>query len=321
MTRLQGRWLCVVAWALALGVATTARAQTRWIDNGSASLAAFAWYWQTVLDPPTPPLSGGFGTAVATTAPNEVHRVLLDHEARVYFGYTVRIEPRDGNTFQLTFRPLSLTTEIRARLGADASSWTPLPAPAFPAAQVIRGGQVLELHLLSNDAWGQRVTEYVTVQEPPRVGGFAGLDRAPREFAFAAGAPRDFTVEDVYLRLHEPRVFLNGTFQESSARTLGDEAGAVVWIYIPGRGRFLLSVVPNARLGFQRVGEIRGSSLRFTIGGETYSIASGSRIAPGTSAYHLYVLQQREWRPSYAHANLEVTFIGAADRVEDALSN
>jgi hypothetical protein len=44
------------------------------------------------------------------------------------------------------------------------------------------------------------------------------------------------------------------------------------------------------------------------------------KIAPGTSAYHLYVLQQPEWRPSYAHA-LDVAFIGAADRVEDALAN
>jgi hypothetical protein len=111
-------------------------------------------------------------------------------------------------------------------------------------------------------------------------------------------------------------VFINGRFEDSSARTLGEETGGVVWIFIPTRGRFLFSVIPNPKQGFSRAGEIRGNSLRFTVGGITYSVNSAARVAPGTAAYNLYVLHQPDWRPTYANANVDVVSMGAADRVD-----
>jgi len=126
--------------------------------------------------------------------------------------------------------------------------------------------------------------------------GFQPSDTAPGELVFAPGTPRDFTVDDATLHLREPRIFINGRLDESSARMLGDETGSVVWIYVANRGRFLLSVVPNARFGFRRAGEIRGSSLRFTVGADTYSVSTAGRIAPGDAAFNLYVLHQPTWR-------------------------
>ena len=282
------------------------------------SARRFAFYWETQLNPPTPPMAdGSFFSTYDESGSNQVHRMLMDRSTRVYFGYTVRIEPQtEVNTFRLTFQPLSLTPALRNRLGDDAASWKALPSTKFPAPQVIRAGEVLELSLLSNTTRGQQLTEYVTVQEPPRREGFGAIGSQSREFSFAAGAPRDFAIGDVTLRLQDPRVFINGRFEESSARTMGEEMGGVVWIYIPMRGRFLLAVSPNPKQGFARAGEIRGNSLRFTVGGNTYSVTSGSRIAPGTAAYNLYVLQQPDWRPTYPSANLDVISIGAADSVD-----
>jgi hypothetical protein len=244
--------------------------------------------------------------------------MLMDRVKRVYFGYTVQVDAQPARTVRLTFFPLKLTAGLRKHLGDDADTWKALPSPKFPAPQTIRLGDVLELNLLSNPGWGQQLTEYVTVQEVPRREGFISFDDIgpKREFSFAAGAPRDFAVSDVVLRLREPRVFINGRFEESSARTLGEESGGVVWIYIPTRGRFLLSVIPNPTHGFTRAGEIRGNSVRFAIGGNTYSINSGSSIAPGMGAYNVYVLQQPDWRPTYANANVDIVSIGAADRVD-----
>jgi hypothetical protein len=91
-----------------------------------------------------------------------------------------------------------------------------------------------------------------------------------------------------------------------------------VSFYIPKRGRFLLSIVPHARLGFRRAGEIRGSSLRFTSGG-TYTVNRAGRIAPGDTAFHLYVRHQPEWR-RYPNADLETVTVGAADQPEDLLA-
>lgn len=312
----------VAVWTLVVAaLAASASAQTRRVGGGSASFSGFAFYWETQLNPPTPPLATTFGTAHDETAPGQVHRMLIDRTKRVYFGYTVRIEPLAGNTFRLAFQPLSLTAALRERLGEDAASWTSLPAPRFPGPQTIRAGEVLELPLLANEAWGQRLTEYVTVEDPDkREEGFRALTRPSREFSFEAGRPRDFSVTDATLRVQDPRVFINGRFEESSSRSVGGQTGAVVWIYIPNRGRFLLSLVPHASQGFRRAGEIRGSSLRFSIGADSYSVSSADRIAPGASAYHLYVLHQPDWRPTYPNANLDVMTIGSADRVQDALA-
>lgn len=313
----------ILAWliALTLAAAAAASSQTRRIDSGSASIGALAFYWHTELNPPTPPLSPSVGTAYDTSA-NQVHRMLIDRAQRVYFGYTVRIEElAEPNTFRLTFQPLSLTPELRQRLGDDAGEWKALPIGRFPAPNTIRGGEVLELSLLSNDAWGQKVTEYVTVEEArPRPQGFQTFGPTPRDFTFAPGSARDFRITDAALRLRDPRVFINGRSDPASARTFNEEAGAVVWIYLPQRGRFLLSLVPNVRSGFRRAGEIRGSSVRFTVGTDVFSVSSDGAIAPGPSPYNIYVLHQPQWKPSYPNANVDVAIIGAADRMEDALA-
>ena len=307
--------------ALTMVAAAPASSQTRRIDSGTASMGTLAFYWHTDLNPPTPPLSSSFGTAFDTSA-NQVHRMLIDRAQRVYFGYTVRVEAlAERNTFRLTFQPLSLTPELRGRLDDDAASWKALPIGRFPAPNIIRGGEVLELSLLSNDAWGQKVTEYVTVEEArPRPQGFQLAGPTPRDFTFAPGPARDFRVTDASLRLRDPRVFINGRFDAASARTFNEESGAVVWIYLPQRGRFLLSLVPNAKAGFRRAGEIRGSSVRFTVGSDVFSVSSDGAIAPGPSPYNVYVLHQPAWKPSYPNANVDVAIIGAADRMEDALA-
>jgi hypothetical protein len=293
-------------------------AQTRRVDSGSASLPTFAFYWETRLAPPAPPLSNAFSALYAVSQPNEVHRILMDGERRVYFGYTVRVETTAlPARFRLSFRPLSLTPDLEQRFNIDAT-WKPLPAPRFPGIADVRSGEVLELSLLTNEAWGQHLTEYVAVQEPTRSPGFETFDRT-RELVVAPGTPRDFTVSDALLHLREPRIFTNGRLQESSNRLLVDETGSIVWVYVPNRGRFLLSLTPLTRFGFKRAGEIRGSSLRFTVGADTYSVSCSRRIAPGDAAFNLYVLHQPGWRPNYPNADLGATIVGAADAVEDAL--
>ncbi len=316
--------VALIAVGLAVvGATVPMHAQTRRVDGGSVALRGFSFFWETRLNPPTPPLASSFGVAQADAATNQVHRLLVDSARHVYFGYTAKVEPlAERNTFRLTFQPLmDLTPELRTRLSLDASAWKPLPAARFPAPQTVRLGDVLELDLLANEAWGQRLTEYVSIQEAPRPPGFQELNKSPRELVFAPGTPRDFTVSDVALRLREPRVFINGRFEESSARSLGDETGSVVWIYLPNRGRFLLSVVPNARLGFRKAGEIRGSSLRFTVGKDTFSLNSAGRIAPGDAAFNLYLLHQPAWKPTYANADTDATIIGGFDRIDDVVEN
>jgi hypothetical protein len=176
--------------SLVIALTAPAIAQSSRIDSGSVSHERFGLYRETHLDPPAPPLADGFGTASMIDASGVVHRVLLDRSRQVYFGYDVLVQPLpQAGTYGVTFQPLTLPLESSQKLlGSDIGNWTLLPAPVFPASQTVRGGQVLELSLLTSSTWGQTLVDYVTVQEPARrVEGF-GIT-PPREFAFAKGIP------------------------------------------------------------------------------------------------------------------------------------
>jgi hypothetical protein len=77
-----------------------------------------------------------------------------------------------------------------------------------------------------------------------------------------------------------------------------------------------LSLVPRPELGFRKAGEVRGSSLSFVIGKDTFTLSTGGRIAPGQAAYSLYVLHDPDFRLTYPNADNSAFVMGAADRPE-----
>ena len=107
--------------------------------------------------------------------------------------------------------------------------------------------------------------------------------------------PHDFTVADAELTLAEPRVFLNGKLEAEESS--GGMSGAVTWLYLEGHGRFVLSLIPNDKLGFVRNGVVSRNGLLFHDRGAEFRVECDSRIAPGSGTYNLYVRQEREWRP------------------------
>lgn len=319
--RVRSFALCLVSMII---LAQQARAQSTRIDGGMISQAKFGFYWETRLDPSSPPMAG-FSTETADN-PGVVHRVLLDRMRQIYVGYdaVVAVLP-ESNRYRITFQKLTMTPELsRSLLGFSPTDWTPIQTPGWglrglPTPQDIRGGEVLELTLLMNTRTGQRVTDYVTVQEPSSK--FVGFDYIPdRKFSFAPGPSRDFKVNDVELTIQAPRLSLNGKLDESSTKRFDEVSGSVVWLYIAKHGRYLLSLVPHPELGFQRAGEVRGSSLSFTMENETFTLNTGGRIAPGQAPFNLYVLRDPNWKPTYPNANLDVFNMGASDRAESLIS-
>ena len=321
----------LLACALVITINGHAGAQTTRLEGGVRSLNGVDFYWETRLVPPVPPLDDRLRMLTLTSGTDTVHRVMIDRSRKVFFGYDAQVtvvRTESDTKYRIAFGPLSYTIELRSVLGEDARTWKLLPAPRFPAPRVVRNGEVLELTLLTNDAQRQQLSEYVTLQEPRRTG--FNIE-PPREFTFAGGTPRDFAAGDVELQLQEPRVNTTGlslTAPQSAPlewasrdnadltafKSPGSAAGPIIWIYLPGRGRFLLSLTPRSE--FRRAGEVRGSTLRFTVEGQTYDVWSSSRIAPATAAFNLYVRRQPEWKPSYPNANLDTVHIGAADRLE-----
>jgi hypothetical protein len=303
-----------------IGVCVPVLGQSRRLESGNASFDKFGFYFETYLDPGVPELAN-VGGGSTMDAKGIVHRYMLDHTRQMYFGYDAAVEVLpEPNTYRVTFSQLTMTPELAQRIRPESPfNWRPVPTPGWgsPTVLTIRGGEVVAMTLLTNSATGQKIVDYVTVQEPAlRPVTFGTVNTPPREFGYATGAPRDFRAEDVRLRIREPRVSVNGKLDPSTVKAMDEVSGVAVWFYLPMRGRFILSLSPRPELGFQKAGEIRGTTLTFKIGSDSFTLISGAQIAPGAGAFNLYVLHQSSWLPGYQFANPSAFAMGAVDRME-----
>ena len=83
-------------------------AQTTRLDHGVVSQSKkFGFYWETRLEPSTPPLDFGsiFGVATSNAQePETILRVEADRSRRIFFGYRTRVEVlAEPNTYSITF--------------------------------------------------------------------------------------------------------------------------------------------------------------------------------------------------------------------------
>jgi hypothetical protein len=295
-------------------------AQTGVISQGNVTRKDFAFYWQSRLEPPTPPLANDLGYGSGTNPKNNnIYRVMIDRTRRVYFGYEVRVEPvLQSGTYRVAFQQLDLTPETFKQMRIDdPASWkrlelgVPVGRPLFPfreAPDSVAVGDVIAVDLMMNQQTNQKIVDYVVIQGPSQPWSF---DRLPvqREFAYTPGTPRDFSVEDASLRLADPRVNItfhampDGRLVETTFAGEGEVSGPAVWFSLPNRARLILSLVPHPELGFRKAGEVRGTSLTFKLGTDILTLNSAKTIAPGDAPFNLYVLQEPEWRPNYSGTN------------------
>ena len=294
----------VLVLAIAACAASLAQSGFR-IMGGSSTGNNGGFTWETRLEPASPPLVDGISGGVSGGNPTH-HRYMTDRARRIYFGYDIRIEPgTESNTYQVAFLPLGIGADkIEPH---DPAGWTLLPLAVYPAPQTVHGGDTIALDLFSNSATGQKIVDYI------RIG------NKPREVVYADSGPaRDFSVTDAELRLMEPKISVNGNPLPATAHFTGGVTGAAVWIYLPERGRYFLSLVPHPELGFRKAGEIRGSSLTFTIGADTIAFECNGRIAPGYAPFNLYVLPDPGWRPKDANSRNGFSMT-SGERMEDIL--
>jgi hypothetical protein len=196
-------------------------------------------------------------------------------------------------------------------------NWGLVAPPRFPAPRTVHSGEILEVELLSNSTSRQKILDYISVQEPgPNTPQFSFERPQIREFSYATGDAHDITANDIEMRIQFPRISINGKFEESTSLRPDTANGVFIWFYIPKRGRIILSLGPHPTLGFRKAGEVRGTSLQFMLGKDSFTISSGAAIAPGSGAFNLYALQQPDWKPSYLFADLTAFNIGAVNRFD-----
>lgn len=308
--------------ALLLAVAGFAQGQTfvtsTWSGNGPNTLAVIRFETRTEAAQPLVTVlpfiadssgrtyfgpSGGFAAT---------HRYFRDETTLVYFGYDLLIEPEpQPDAFRLSFYELSISPLDFAsgRSGITRpTDWKKLPLPVLPQPRVVHNGDRIEVPVWIDPNGGQKLIDVLVVQQamqaPSIMGIRTGQFSAPSPLRAApvvptvSGTAREFRADDAEMRLVQPHVTVNGTPEAVTMRGGQGATGALIWFYLPKRGRYILSLAPRPELGFVKSGEVRGGAISFQMDQDEFRIESPTPIAPGSAPYLLYVLHDKEWEPT-----------------------
>jgi hypothetical protein len=243
-------------------------------------------------------------------APWVVHRILLDTERGLYYGYDIELSKGDGpGRFVVAIKPLAPAVEqdFRQRRWSDfcRDCQAPQPMPSssqrFPEPQTVSVGDTLAIDLLADERSGELITDRVTFAVPRRA-------QVPAPIP----PPRDLKAEVVNLQMAEPRLLVNGKpAWEDSVEGRADNGGGsvqgdVIWTGIPGRGRVFLSLAPRPGYDFKRTGMTAGDRITFTIEGDRYEwisqgpVATAGPIPPfnNVQSWYVWVLHDADYRPA-----------------------
>jgi len=149
---------------LFLAIVTAANAQTGF--SSTVTLRDTKVTVQSNIEPSTPPMAATFRTgtrAVVKGNSDGMQRYLADLSDNQYFGYDLLVEriPATGN-YLVTFSSLSATpTELGLPPSRD---WKLIPAPGFPAPQVVLPRYTMVLDLFQNPRTGQKLVDCVRLE-------------------------------------------------------------------------------------------------------------------------------------------------------------
>jgi hypothetical protein len=267
------------------------------------------------LSPSYHGLSGGGNTYFT--------RIFVDRDERRYFGYEVTLEQRSTGEYLMTFGQPGMTPMEAAIEGTSTGAlaihdWA-LRSTELPEPKIVHESDKINVELTLGPAAGLKVVDEITIEAYtaglPRPGGLP-TPRVP-VVPSVEGTARDFTAADAEMTLAAPRVTINGTLQQAQrtipppgipnavvagqppiASVAQRSTGALLWLYLPGRGRYILSLVPRPELDFKVAGEFRGGKAEFTVGTDLISLECNNEIAPGHAPYRLYILLDPLWVPT-----------------------
>jgi hypothetical protein len=218
-----------------------------------------------------------------------IHRVLTDAERRVVFAYDLAINS-DPATKKFRLAVLPADEAFRRSFLKDSA---PLRAhegfatfPKSTSPQTLDDGDAVSLELLVNRESGVKIVDVVKVT----------FDRSSLRESYLEVAPKDFTLDAISLAIRSYELIIDGNIVGRSKSKIGCE-GSLVWFYIPGRGRFIFSLVPREGYSFQKVGMLDDNRIEFEINGEFYEWITGDSILPNGGTWNLWVLQDPEYTP------------------------
>jgi hypothetical protein len=229
----------------------------------------------------------------AFTGQNRViHRVLTDAQQNVVFGYDLWITA-DPLTKKFSVAVLPADEAFRRSFLKDftppRSEFATFPKSTTP--QTLDDGDAVSLELLVNKESGVKIVDVVSVT----------FDRSRFRDSSLEAVPKDFTLDAVALAVKNYSLSVNGTLMSKSKSSIGC-SGALLWLYVPERGRFIFSLVPREGYDFEKVAVLDEDRIEFTVNGERYEWLSSAPILPNGGSWYLWVLHDPSYTPLFGSA-------------------
>src|SRR6185369_10531058 len=242
-----------------------------------------------------------------------IHRVLTDADRRVIFGYDLIVNA-DPFTRKFSLGVLPADEAFRRTFLKDSAQSANEAFATFPRSatqQILDDGDAVSLELLVNKESGVKIVDVVRVT----------FDRSVLHDGLA---PKDFTLDAVSLSIRGYRLLVDGKLVGRSKPTVGC-TGALLWLYIPQRGRFIFSLVPREGYDFAKVAVLDENRIAFTIGDEHYEWISSDSILPSGGTWNLWVLHDANYTPLFGAEDFEPRPAprtrSVFNKIEDALAN
>jgi hypothetical protein len=227
----------------------------------------------------------GFTGIERTAGKTVLRRFIRDNLRQVYVSYQATAETLADGTYRVSFGPSSDPPTADVRGKAD---WRFVSPAQFPVPQIVKDADSVRLELYSEGTPAnttRQLVDYIHAGREDRM-------------VMRVEAARDYYAADAELSVTQPRLRINGVARDSAAVLPETIRGLVLWVYVPGYGRYVLSLHAHPELGFESAGEAAGNSLTFTADGNVFRMDTSERVAAGSGTYTVYVLPDLDWIPA-----------------------
>jgi hypothetical protein len=232
-------------------------------------------------------LPGPLGSQALPDANQTIHRILRDRDGGFVFGYDLWISAdRVTKQFKIAIRPLDSRLETSLRPTGSAAPESPSTFPKSTEAQTLSDGSEFSVDILINQNTGVKMVDIVKVSfDRSSLGGDGLVPRA-----------RDFSADAVAMEMKDYSLLMNDELITTGKSKTGS-SGALLWLYVPRRGRLIFSLVPRPDYAFEKVGTVSGNKIEFSIRGDHFEWVSSAPILREEGTWNLWVLSDPKYLP------------------------
>ena len=247
--------------------------------------------------------------------PDEIKARIVDKATKVEGGGNPTaasgINPSTGINSTSGTNPTAVTDKNKIDDGVPLSISKSLK---FPPAFLIEDGGMFALDVLVNPQTGVKIVDVIRVSSEAKAMTSAKELQPMKELQPA----RDFSPDAVELSVKDFKFLINEqTVLGAENPVRGGVSGSIIWLYLPGRGRFIFSIMPREGYDFQKIGTIQNNKISFQIAGDRYEWISSATVFGGAgSSWNLWVLHDPDYSPQNDTFSGSGYLIGASDRIE-----